>query len=322
MHINPYISLWETDFLSNRTQSVKYLSNSASNSNCRSEKQLSTHKTTNKKSTILHSSIKTTNTGAPQGTVIAPFLFTLYTNDCRPTSQQTSIIKFSDDTAIIDTSDSHTSYQNEIDVFTEWCECHFLNLNVNKTKEMLFDLKRNKNFNIPKCFIKGEEVERVDCYKYLGTIIDDKLLFDMNCDMIFKKCRQRMHVLYSLRAFHASGKIIERCYKAFVLPVLTFSMVCWFGSLNDKERKRLNGIVHVCEKIVGSSLQTLEDLYRVKSLSKSNKIINESSHVLNYCFDLLPSRRRFRQLKFRTNRFRNTFIPNSINLLNSKKSSQ
>ena len=141
----------------------------------------------------------------------------------------------------------------------------------------------------------------------------------MNCDMIFKKCRQRMHVLYSLRAFHASGKIIERCYKAFVLPVLTFSMVCWFGSLNDKERKRLNGIVHVCEKIVGSSLQTLEDLYRVKSISKSNKIINESSHVLNYCFDLLPSRRRFRQLKFRTNRFRNTFIPNSINLLNSKK---
>ena len=52
---------------------------------------------------------------------------------------------------------------------------------------MLFDLKRNKNLNIPKCFIKGEEVERVDCYKYLGTIIDNKLLFDMNCDMIFKK---------------------------------------------------------------------------------------------------------------------------------------
>ena len=46
-------------------------------------------------------------------------------------------------------------------------------------------LKNLSNLNIPKCFIKGEEVERVDCYKYLGTIIDDKLLFDMNCDMIF-----------------------------------------------------------------------------------------------------------------------------------------
>ena len=113
LSINPHLSLWVTNFLTDRTQSVRYR---------------------NKIARAEQTSTKTINTGAPQGTVISPFLFTLYTNDCTSHSQQASIIKFSDDTAIIDTSDSHTSYEREVEQFAEWCERHGLDLNVKKTK--------------------------------------------------------------------------------------------------------------------------------------------------------------------------------------------
>ena len=53
---------------------------------------------------IVHSSISNvifSSTGAPQGTVLAPFLFTLYTSDCRSQSSKYPLIKFADDTALI-----------------------------------------------------------------------------------------------------------------------------------------------------------------------------------------------------------------------------
>ncbi len=62
------------DFLTNRSQFVKL------NGNVQSESLI-------------------TNTGAPQGTVLAPFLFTVYTSDFRSCRTDSPVIKFADDTA-------------------------------------------------------------------------------------------------------------------------------------------------------------------------------------------------------------------------------
>ncbi len=44
---------------------------------------------------------QTLNTGAPQGSVSSPVLFTLYTNKCRSHNPNYHVIKISDDTAIL-----------------------------------------------------------------------------------------------------------------------------------------------------------------------------------------------------------------------------
>eukprot|EP00918_Siedleckia_nematoides_P033224 GHVU01072129.1.p1 GENE.GHVU01072129.1~~GHVU01072129.1.p1 ORF type:complete len:116 (-),score=17.15 GHVU01072129.1:75-422(-) len=87
------------------------------------------------------SSDVTLNTGAPQGTVLAPVLFTLYTNDWVSHSNTCQIIKYEDDTALVGciSDNDANDYRKEIEDLVKWCEQINLSLNVKKPNEMVFD---------------------------------------------------------------------------------------------------------------------------------------------------------------------------------------
>ena len=55
-----------------------------------------------------------------------------------------------------------------LDDFTEWCDEPYLDLNVNKTKEVIVDFRR---YTYGAIQIRGETVEIVHSYKYLGMIM-------------------------------------------------------------------------------------------------------------------------------------------------------
>ena len=57
-------------------------------------------------------------------------------------------------------------------------------MDAKKTKEMLIDFRKTPTV-ILDLFIDGLKVERVTEYKYLGTILDKKLYFNINTDFIY-----------------------------------------------------------------------------------------------------------------------------------------
>ena len=142
------------------------------------------------------SSSMTTSTGSLQGTVLSPFLFTLYTNDCRGT-MKAPIIKYSDDSAIFDLSNDDNHYFTEVSKFTVWCEMNYLMLNVSKTKELVIDFRQKPSY-LPDLIIKGGKVECVGQYKYMGTALDSKLKCDKNTALIQKKSQSRLYLLQKL----------------------------------------------------------------------------------------------------------------------------
>ena len=64
---------------------------------------------------------------------------------------------------------------------------NYLMLNVSQSKELVTDF-RQKPAYLPDMVIKGEKVELVTQYKYLGTVLDSKFNFDQNTALIQKKC--------------------------------------------------------------------------------------------------------------------------------------
>ena len=81
--------------------------------------------------------------GAPQGTVLSPLLFSLYTSDFKYNSDHCHIQKFSDDTAIIVcvSDENDQEYRGVISDFVGWCETNALQINASKTTEMIVDFR-------------------------------------------------------------------------------------------------------------------------------------------------------------------------------------
>ena len=83
------------------------------------------------------STLSRTSTGSPQGCVLSPLLYIMYTNDCRSKFDNHHIVKFTDDTVIVSLlDDTDTSHGPVLNYFLDWCNEAFLELNVTKTKDV------------------------------------------------------------------------------------------------------------------------------------------------------------------------------------------
>ncbi|CAM4427607.1 unnamed protein product [Leuciscus chuanchicus] len=151
------------------------------------------------------------STGVPQGTVLAPFLFTLYTADFRHNSDRCVLQKFSDDSAIVGliTEDDDAEYRGLTQNFVDWCQRNHLRINAGKTREMVVDFLRRRPALPPLVNIQGRDIERVDTYKYLGVHLNNKLDWTHNTNALYKRGQSRLYFLRRLRSFGVTGPLLK-----------------------------------------------------------------------------------------------------------------
>ena len=95
-----------------------------------------------------------------------------------------------------------------------------------------------------------------------------------------------------------------------------FSIQCWFGPLSLTNKNKLSRIIKQGEKIANSIFKDLKELHDGQAENLAIKIISDPSHILCTCFELLPSGRRYIVPICKSKRYKMSFVPLSISLLN------
>ncbi len=291
--LNRSLCSWILDFLTGRSQVVRMGNNTSS-------------------PLIL-------NTGAPQGCVLSPLLYSLCTHDCTATHSSNVIVKFAHDTTVIGliTDNDETAYREEVSTLTKWCQENHLSLNIDKTKELVVDFRRQSREHTP-ISINKTPVERVNSFKFLGVHITEDLTWSTHTDAVLKKAHQRLFFLRRLRKFGMSPSILRSFYTCTVESILTGCITAWFGNSTAGNRKALQRVVRTARHIVGGELPSLQDIYTRRCIRKARRIIKDSSHPSHRLLSLLPSGRRLRSIRSRTSRLRDSFFPQAIRLMNSQ----
>ena len=232
-----------------------------------------------------------------------------------------------------------------------YCRANNLRLNISKTKEMIVDFRRRAHSEPPLLVIEGEVVERVTCFKFLGTQIANDLTWTHHTDDIRKKAQQRLHFLRCLKKWGMSRKTLHNFYSCVIESVLTGGITTWYGNTTDYDRKALQGVVNAAQKTIGLELPAIEDLYNQRCLKKAKAITSDNTHPGHHLFrpsTLRPRRKgrvgggeegggergrwlevakgwrwqeadeggRWLSLTSHTNRYRDSFYPQAVKKLN------
>lgn len=169
-------------------------------------------------------------------------------------------------------------YQDVVREFCEWSERNGLFLNSAKTKELILDFRRTKPPTQP-INIRGEDIEVVGVYKYLGVHIDDNLDWTLNTDALLKKGRYRLFFLRG-RSFDVCREMLVTFYQSVMSSVLFYAAVCWGGNIKKEDADRINKLVRKASSVVGQTLDPLEAVVERQMRGRTLTIMANTSHPL------------------------------------------
>ena len=177
--------------------------------------------------------------GTRQGDVLSPTLFNLFINDIVDSlndanphpvlleSFKITTLLYADDLVIFSTSPE--GLQSTLDALSVYCEKWHLQVNVNKSKVMIFESRRSANCLLrPKFKFNNEVIEEVSEFSYLGTVFDYKCNFNKGVDILSKKAAKAMFVLMkNINANNICPKTALHLFDSYIQPILTYNCEIW-----------------------------------------------------------------------------------------------
>ena len=128
--------------------------------------------------------------GVPQGSVLGPILYSIYVRLVPRILNHVSVIQYADDICFFahgtDPDSLSETLSSALADLHQYLQTKSLLLNPSKTQVLLISSPRSHPS--PLCVqLNGQQIEQVDCAKYLGLYIDNHLSFSQHVEKTVKK---------------------------------------------------------------------------------------------------------------------------------------
>ena len=203
--------------------------------------------------------------GVPQGSILGPLLFIMYTYDMVDITQENKMIVYADDTTVLVSGRSMTEaiqHCNDIlNRFYMYFTLNKLSINSSKTKYMIYKpiFRKSKKYRLlynttnAKVELNDTELEEVNKIQFLGVVINNKLTWEDHKQHIGRKICKSLGMIYQSRHILNESEVIK-LYKTFIQPYFLYALEVWGHSLNSltdtllKLQSKVLRVIYNCKR--------------------------------------------------------------------------
>ena len=172
-------------------------------------------------------------------------MFLLYINDLPNCSEKLCFEIFADDTNVFASAKDLKSLErlmnSELAKVKKWCDINMLSINMGKTNFMIIKSVRKRDMeislNIRNSDGSSHALERKQCIKYLGVMIDESLTWKYHIAFVCSRISRNIGIISKLR-YYLSIQQLRQIYYNLIYPYISYSILAW-GSIYKTHIKKI-----------------------------------------------------------------------------------